>query len=257
MPELEDEAAIRDLERRWAEAETRGDVAALDALATEDFRLVGPLGFVLDKRQWLDRYDGGDLVTSSLRFEDTETRFYGDTAVTVGRHVQRAKYQGHPADGQFRATHVAVRGGDGWRLAGCQLSPIGGPPPFTPAAPARVELNHIIVPARDKVASAEFLAGILGVPAGPPSGVFMPVQVGNGVTLDYANRERFEPHHCAFLISEEEFDGAFARIRASGTGYYAQPDRSLPREINHRFGGRGVYFDDPNGHLMEILTSAG
>jgi ketosteroid isomerase-like protein len=273
MPELEDDAGIRDLQRRWAEAEVRGDVAALDALATEDFRLVGPVGFVLDKRQWLDRYAGGDLVTSALSFEDVQTRFYGDTALTIGRHVQRAEYQGHPADGQFRASHIAVRGGDGWRLAGCQLSPIGGPPPFTPpgqrgkseqsegrpgpAAPARVELNHIIVPARDKVASADFLAGILGVPAGPPSGGFMPVVVGNGVTLDYATRERFEPHHCAFLVSEEEFDGAFARIRESGTGYYAQPDRSLPGDINRRFGGRGVYFDDPNGHLMEILTSAG
>ncbi len=120
--------AIRALERRWADAEMRGDAAALDALSTDDFSLVGPAGFVLDKRQWLDRYRLGDLVTASLRFEDAQTRLYGDTAVTIGRHVQQAEYQGHPASGQFRASHIAVRDGHGWRLAGVLLSPIGGPP---------------------------------------------------------------------------------------------------------------------------------
>jgi ketosteroid isomerase-like protein len=132
MPELKEDAekAIRDLERRWTEAETRGDFAALADLSTDDFRLVGPAGFVLDKRQWLDRYRAGELITSSLRFEDAQTRLYGDAAVTIGRHVQEAAYQGHPVNGQFRASHVAVREGNAWRLAGYQLSPIGGPPPF-------------------------------------------------------------------------------------------------------------------------------
>jgi ketosteroid isomerase-like protein len=131
MPEPEEaENAIRDLERRWTEAETRADIAALDELSTDDFRLIGPAGFVLDKQQWLDRYRHGELVTTSLRFEDAQTRLYGDTAVTIGRHVQEAAYQGHPVNGQFRASHVAVREGDAWRLAGYQLSPIGGPPPF-------------------------------------------------------------------------------------------------------------------------------
>jgi len=131
MPEPKEPVnAIRDLERRWTEAETRGDVAALGGLSTDDFRLIGPAGFVLDKQQWLGRYRIGDLVTSSLRFEDPETRLYGDTAVTIGRHVQEAAYQGHPVNGQFRASHVAVRAGNAWRLAGYQLSPIGGPPPI-------------------------------------------------------------------------------------------------------------------------------
>jgi ketosteroid isomerase-like protein len=263
MPEFNEEA-IEDLNRRWAEAEVRGDIPALDAMSTDDFRLVGPAGFVLDKRQWLDRYRNGDLVTRSLRFEDAQTRLYGDAAVSIGRHVQQAEYQGHPVNGEFRSTHIAVREGDGWRLAGFQLSPIGGPPPFAPpGAPAqprtggRPELNHIIVAAHDKVASAEFLAGILGLPVGPPAAQFVPLTLSNGVTLDYLNRERVEPQHCAFLVSEQDFDAAFGRIEGGGVNFYAEPDRSLPGQINHRFGGRGVYFDDPNGHLMEILTATG
>jgi ketosteroid isomerase-like protein len=121
---------IRELERRWAQGELDADVAALDALATDDFTLVGPLGFVLDKQQWLDRYRRGDLVNRSLSFEDATTRVYGSAAVTIGRHIQQAEHQGHPANGEFRATHIAVHDGSRWRLAGLHLSPIGGPPPF-------------------------------------------------------------------------------------------------------------------------------
>jgi ketosteroid isomerase-like protein len=128
MPSTVEELA--DLDRTLTRAEIAGDVATLDALATDDFTLVGPLGFVLDKRQWLDRYQGGDLRTSALAFEDAATRVYGDAAIRVGRHVQQAKFQGRPVDGTFRATHIAVRQNRGWRLAGIHLSPIGGPPPF-------------------------------------------------------------------------------------------------------------------------------
>jgi ketosteroid isomerase-like protein len=133
MPEQDKtEEEIRELNQRWAQAETRGDVAALDALAADGFRLVGPLGFVLDKQQWLDRYRLGHFVTASLRFEDVETRRYGDTAVSIGRQVQQAQYQGHPANGEFRTTLIAVRDGGQWRLAGGQVGPIDGPPPFPP-----------------------------------------------------------------------------------------------------------------------------
>jgi ketosteroid isomerase-like protein len=133
MPEQDKtEEEIRELNRRWAQAETHGDVAALDALAADGFRLVGPVGFVLDKQQWLDRYRLGDFVTASLRFEDVQTRRYGDTAISIGRQVQQAEYQGHPANGEFRTTLVAVRDGGQWRLAGGQVGPIGGPPPFSP-----------------------------------------------------------------------------------------------------------------------------
>jgi Domain of unknown function (DUF4440) len=86
---------------------------------------------VLDKQQWLDRYRQGDLVTVRLVLGDTMTRFYGDAAVTIGRHVQQAEYRGHPADGEFRATHIAVRADTRRLLAGMHLGPIGGPPVFT------------------------------------------------------------------------------------------------------------------------------
>jgi len=133
MPEQDKtEEEIRELNRRWAQAEAHGDVATLDALAADCFRLVGPVGFVLDKQQWLDRYRLGDFVTASLRFEEVETRRYGDTAVSIGRQVQQAEYKGHPAHGEFRTTLIAVRDSGQWRLAGCQVGPIGGPPPFPP-----------------------------------------------------------------------------------------------------------------------------
>jgi len=117
-----------------------------------------------------------------------------------------------------------------------------------------VELNHTIIPAKDKCASAKFLADILNLEAGPAWGHFVPVKTANGVTLDFDNREEFRPSHYAFLVSDDEFDAAFARIRGQGITYYADPRRTKPGEINHNHGGRGVYFQDPDGHLMEIIT---
>src|SRR5688572_13001190 len=117
-----------------------------------------------------------------------------------------------------------------------------------------VELNHIIVPARDKQASAEFLAGILGLEASSQWGPFVPVRVSNGVTLDYMDAEDFRSHHCAFLVDEAEFDAIFARIQQAGMTYWADPYGQRPGEINHLYGGRGVYFRDPNGHVMEVIT---
>ena len=121
---------LADLDRTLTRAEIDGDTATLDALATDDFMLVGPVGFVLDKQQWLDRYRAGGLHTSTLAFEDAVTRVRGDCAIRIGRHVQEAEFQGRPVNGEFRATHIAVRDGGRWRLAGVHLSPIGGPPPF-------------------------------------------------------------------------------------------------------------------------------
>ena len=122
--------AIQELETAWSDAEMWADADTLEAISTSDFALVGPLGFVLDKQQWLERYRSGDLVTESLSLEDAAIRVYGDAAVTLARHVQRASYKGQPADGQFRTTHIAVREDSRWLLAGIHLSPIGGPPPF-------------------------------------------------------------------------------------------------------------------------------
>ncbi|MGX1544611.1 VOC family protein [Streptomyces adustus] len=119
-----------------------------------------------------------------------------------------------------------------------------------------VELNHTIVHARDNRESAEFLAHILGLEAGAEWGPFVPVATSNGVTLDFATvpAESIVMQHYAFLVSDEEFDAAFERIRQDGITYYADPHRKQPGEINHHFGGRGLYFLDPVGHGMEIIT---
>lgn len=121
---------IHELGRRWVEAEQAGDVAVLDALSTPDFTLDGPLGFVLDKAQWLDRYRSGDMATHTLAWEQVEVRDYGEAAVAVGVHDQTASYRGNRVDGRFRATQILVRDPAGRRrLAGVHLSPIGAPPP--------------------------------------------------------------------------------------------------------------------------------
>ena len=127
---------VRELGRRWADAEVRGDVAALEAMTTPDFTLVGPLGFVLHKQQWLDRYRTGAFVTRSLVWEDVEVRDYGTTAVVVGRHTQQAAYQGRPSDGSFRATHIAILQDGHWLLVGQHLSPISAPPSAPPGVVA-------------------------------------------------------------------------------------------------------------------------
>jgi catechol 2,3-dioxygenase-like lactoylglutathione lyase family enzyme/ketosteroid isomerase-like protein len=237
------------LGQQWAAAEQRGDTDTLDTLTTADFTLVGPLGFVLRKPEWLQRYRTGGLVTRSLAWEDTTVREYGDTAVVVGRHTQQAEFRGTPVNGSFRATHVVVRQHGAWRLAGIHLSPIAPPVRTT-------ELNHTIVRASDKAASAAFLAGILRLPVGEPIGPFVPVALSNGVTLDFMDVDTVPREHYAFLIDEAEFDAAFERIRESGTEFWADPDRRRPGETNTMNGGRGVYFADPDGHNMELLTRA-
>ena len=117
-----------------------------------------------------------------------------------------------------------------------------------------IELNHTIVPAKDKRASAEFLAGVLGLKAGAPWGPFVPVELANGVALDFMDASEFRELHFAFLVSEPEFDAAFERIQRARTPYYADPHRERRGEINHHDGGRGVYFKDPDGHLLEAIT---
>ncbi|MEU1255556.1 VOC family protein [Streptomyces chartreusis] len=118
-----------------------------------------------------------------------------------------------------------------------------------------VQLNHTIVAARDKKESATFLAGILGLEVSPQYGPFVPVEIPNGVTLDYLDSPgAITPQHYAFLVSEDEFDTIFGRIREAGLTYWADPYHRRPGEINRNDGGRGTYFEDPNGHNLEILT---
>jgi catechol 2,3-dioxygenase-like lactoylglutathione lyase family enzyme len=118
-----------------------------------------------------------------------------------------------------------------------------------------VKLNHTLVSARDKEASATFLAEVLGLSTPVPFGPFLGVQVDNDVTLDFIDaRGKIAPQHYAFLVDETEFDRIFGRIRARGLDYWADPFKKRPGEINRNDGGRGAYFDDPNGHLLEIIT---
>lgn len=118
-----------------------------------------------------------------------------------------------------------------------------------------VELNHTIVNVYDKQKSAQFFSEILGLPAPEPFGYFLVVRAANGVSLDFIDSDvKVDPQHYAFLVSDIEFDQIFERIQARGLSYWADPARRQSGEINHHFGGRGVYFEDPAGHFLEIIT---
>jgi catechol 2,3-dioxygenase-like lactoylglutathione lyase family enzyme len=117
-----------------------------------------------------------------------------------------------------------------------------------------IEINHLIVPATDKNASAEFLSSVLGISPSTAAGHFRPVQVGT-VTLDFDNSTEIRPMHIAFLVDDATFEAAYQRLLDAGTPTYADPGRSQPGEINRRWGGRGVYFDDPDGHFFELMTA--
>jgi catechol 2,3-dioxygenase-like lactoylglutathione lyase family enzyme len=117
-----------------------------------------------------------------------------------------------------------------------------------------ITLNHTIVPAHDKVASAQWFAQTFGLTFEGTQGHFAPVQVNETLTLDFDNAERFERHHYAFHVSEDEFDAILGRVKASGLGFGAEPSAQDNGQINTRRGGRGVYFRDANGHSWELLT---
>jgi extradiol dioxygenase family protein len=120
-----------------------------------------------------------------------------------------------------------------------------------------ISFNHTIVASRDKRESAEFLAELFGLPSPKPFGHFMAVALEHGATLDYADApegEEIRRQHYAFLVSEDDFDAIYGKIRSRGLEHWADPGAQRPGEINHNDGGRGVYFRDPSGHAMEILT---
>jgi catechol 2,3-dioxygenase-like lactoylglutathione lyase family enzyme len=118
-----------------------------------------------------------------------------------------------------------------------------------------VDFNHTIVWARDSQASATFLAEVLGLPPPRPLGPFLVVSVNNGVNMDFMDADgEIAQQHYAFLVSELDFDEIFGRIRERTLPYWADPAQARAGEINHRDGGRGVYFEDPNGHLLEVIT---
>ncbi|MFC9329973.1 VOC family protein [Kitasatospora sp. NPDC057015] len=127
--------------------------------------------------------------------------------------------------------------------------------PHTPPATA-VRLDHTVVHATDPQVSAAFLAEVLGLAVGAPFGPFLPVDLGNGVTLDYYRRRdgSIQSQHYAFLVPDDAFDAVIARLESLRVTYYADPDHTGAGRVNHLFGGRGAYFSDPDGHNMEIIT---
>jgi catechol 2,3-dioxygenase-like lactoylglutathione lyase family enzyme len=118
-----------------------------------------------------------------------------------------------------------------------------------------VELNHTIVWCSDKVRSAGFMTDMLGLPPARPFYHFLVVELDNRVSLDFYQKEGdVSRQHYAFLVGETEFDAAHERIRGRGMTYWADPARTRPGEVNTHDGGRGLYFEDPDGHLLEIIT---
>ena len=118
-----------------------------------------------------------------------------------------------------------------------------------------IELNHTIVPALDKEAAAEFFARIFGRRYEGPAGHFAAVKVNDTLTLDFDNAKTFESHHLAFKVSEDEFDAIFGRVKTEGIPYGSGPYTLDDMKTNTWGGGRGVYFKDLNGHILELLTA--
>jgi len=119
-----------------------------------------------------------------------------------------------------------------------------------------ITLNHTIVPAQDKDAAARFFADMFGLHYDGPSGHFAPVRVNDTLTLDVDNRSQFEAHHYAFQVSDAEFDAILHRVRTAGIAYGSDPWNLTNHELNAWNGGRGFYFRDPNGHILELMTRA-
>jgi len=118
-----------------------------------------------------------------------------------------------------------------------------------------IELNHTIVWSSDQQASANFFAAVLGLPAPAKFAHFDVVAMANGVSLDFADKDgAITPQHYAFLVSDEEFDAGLAWIKANGVKWWADPASRVPQEINRWWGGRGVYFEGPDGHYLELIT---
>ena len=119
-----------------------------------------------------------------------------------------------------------------------------------------IKLNHTIVHSKDKRAAAEFFTSLFGLPAPKPFYGFLDVDLGNEVTLAFLDADGMEVQvqHYAFLVSEAEFDQIFGRIKERKLKYWADPGQKQAGAINHHFGGRGVYFEDLSGHLLEIIT---
>jgi catechol 2,3-dioxygenase-like lactoylglutathione lyase family enzyme len=117
-----------------------------------------------------------------------------------------------------------------------------------------IRLDHTIVPSRRKAAAAHFFADLLGLAVGSPAGPFVPVPIDDALTFDFADDATFEPHHYGFLVDDATFDASLDRARSADVAFGAGPEGGWNRQINHLNGGRGVYFQAPDGHTYEIFT---
>ena len=123
------------------------------------------------------------------------------------------------------------------------------------ANPVTVRLNHTIIWSSDRTRSARFLADILGRSPPVKFGIFDVVSLDNEVLLDFADHQGpIQPQHYAFLINEADFDAVLRRLRAQGVDHWADPMHRRLGEINRDDGGRGLYFLDPDGHNLEVIT---
>ena len=118
-----------------------------------------------------------------------------------------------------------------------------------------ITLNHTIVPSHDKENGARFFARMFGLGTPAAAGHFVQVRVNGDLALDWDNSDEFEGHHYAFLVSDKDFDDIFARLQSEAVAYGSGPRSPTDGEINHRRGGRGLYFTDQDGHLLEIMTT--
>ena len=119
-----------------------------------------------------------------------------------------------------------------------------------------VQFNHSIIAAWDRDLSASFFASVFGLPEPTSWGPFSGVNLGEGVHLQFAQPQwaDIQPQHYAFLVDDATFDQIYARMRSNGIEHWADPQGTLPQQINTHHGGRGVYFRDPTGHGFEIIT---
>lgn len=119
----------------------------------------------------------------------------------------------------------------------------------------KIELNHTIIPAHDKTESAKFFGKIFGLKVEESDSHFECVHLNESLVFLFDNYTSFESHHYAFKVGEEEFDAIFGRVKAEGLAYGSGPRSQDDMKINHWNGGRGVYFHDPNGHSLELMTA--
>src|SRR5688500_13559419 len=121
--------------------------------------------------------------------------------------------------------------------------------------PMSIELNHTIVHVKDRWAASREVGQVLGLPEATAYGPFAELKLENGASLDFMDTEgKVHAQHYAFLVSEDDFDDIFGRLQAEGRKWWADPYKRQPQEINHGDGGRGLYWDGPDGHWLEIIT---